>query len=167
MLLLFITTVMRCPHCRAEIDRSSLFFSGGLRLAPPMQKCNSCGQAYRDSRCKEWTHLPKSEQLTFKAFRIASALIVALLLPIFGGFVYLKNSELISFAYCLAGTYPFVAAYLIAHRRKEMQQEINLSIKRTSPPPLPSKAFAMSTPSRNASQQLSPDLETEVGTTSI
>src|SRR3954467_2950354 len=149
MLLLFMTTVRRCSHCRAEIDRSSLFFSGGLRLAPPIQKCNSCGQSYRDLRCKEWTHLSKSEQLFFKGFRIAGALVLALILPLLAFFVYMKSSELISFAYCLVGTYPFLAAYVILHRRKEMQREIALSIRRTSPPPLPPNAFAMSSPSGN------------------
>jgi len=136
-----LTIAHKCPHCRAVIDRSTIVgWCLGTRLASPIQKCRSCGRDYRDLRFKEWTHRSKSEQLSFKSSKIVEACIHALLPPIAVGILWVVSNwgtrDLTPVAR-VAYAYPLLAGLLIFRARKETQRQIALSIKRTSPPPLP------------------------------
>jgi hypothetical protein len=136
-------TVRWCPHCTAIIDRTGFIGSRGTRLASPMQKCKRCGFGYLDSRCKEWTHLSKSDRFLYKADKFVGALLRALLVPLGIGILGSFQPDLRS-GWLLLGSYIIAAVLLVSMVKKKTHVQISLSVRRTTPPPLP--ASRLSTP---------------------
>ena len=146
MLILIPTTITRCPHCNAVIDRS---FFDGLRIDSPDQRCKCCGRMYRDGRCCEWAHLSTFQQICFRVSNIFAAVALPILLPIGAWFLSLFERKLIPMAHFLAVAYPFIAAIAAFLVNRNIQRKVAHSTKRTTPPPLPPSEVAISNVQRN------------------